>query len=159
MSGLSSTKTTYGSDPKYYDHVACFMGGLGLNYNDRAGVIDFTGAVYPGLTLRQMSYRVPDHLGVGAVGQILAEPGGQVDGGVVFAEARGGGRFALSLSKGCSFVKAPLSGIMEASISSGNRESWRGGWHLASPVNNMRARRNSRKIEFTKTVLASLFLA
>ena len=61
MSGLSSAKTTYGSKPKYYDHVAWFMGGLDLNYNERAGVIDFTGAVYPGLTLRQMSYRVSDH--------------------------------------------------------------------------------------------------
>lgn len=91
------------------------MGGLDLNYNDRAGVIDFTGAVYQGLTLRQMSYRVSDHLGVGAAAQVLTELGGQVNGGVVLAEARGGGRFALSLSKGRSFVKAPLSGIIGTS--------------------------------------------
>ena len=32
-----------------------------LAYPDRAGEINHAGAVYPGLTLRQMSYRVSDH--------------------------------------------------------------------------------------------------
>ena len=60
-SQLLGLKTTYGTDPKYYDHIAWFMGDLDLNLSGRAGVIDFTGAVYKGLTLRQMSYRVSDH--------------------------------------------------------------------------------------------------
>ncbi|HEY76947.1 MAG TPA: hypothetical protein G4O00_12390 [Thermoflexia bacterium] len=54
-------KTTYGTEPKYYDHVAWFMGDLILNYNRQAGVVDFAGAVYKEMTLRQMSYRVSDH--------------------------------------------------------------------------------------------------
>ena len=58
---LMGLKTTYGTEPKYYDHIAWFMGDMNLNFNDRAGVIDFAGAVYPELTTRQMSYRVSDH--------------------------------------------------------------------------------------------------
>ena len=58
---LMGLKTTYGTEPKYYDHIAWFMGDLSLNYNRRAGVVDFAGAVYKELTLRQMSYRVSDH--------------------------------------------------------------------------------------------------
>ena len=54
-------KTTCGTEPKYYDHIAWFMGNMDLNFNDRAGVIDFADAVYPELTTRQMSYRVSDH--------------------------------------------------------------------------------------------------
>lgn len=60
-SQLLGLKTTYGTEPKYYDHIAWFMGDLDLNYNGRAGVINFAGAVYKELTLRQMSYRVSDH--------------------------------------------------------------------------------------------------
>jgi len=58
---LLGLKTTFGTEPKYYDHIAWFMGDLSLNYNARAGVVDFAGAVYQELTLRQMSYRVSDH--------------------------------------------------------------------------------------------------
>ena len=58
---LMGLKTTYGTEPKYYDHIAWFMGDQTMNYNGRAGVIDFAGAVYKELTLRQMSYRVSDH--------------------------------------------------------------------------------------------------
>jgi endonuclease/exonuclease/phosphatase family metal-dependent hydrolase len=60
-SELLGLKTTYGTEPKYYDHIAWFMGDFDLDYTGRAGVIDFSGAVYQEITLRQMSYRVSDH--------------------------------------------------------------------------------------------------
>jgi endonuclease/exonuclease/phosphatase family metal-dependent hydrolase len=58
---LQNLKTTYATEPKYYDQIAWFMGDLDMLISDRAGVIDFTGSVYQELTLRQMSYRVSDH--------------------------------------------------------------------------------------------------
>lgn len=54
-------KTTYGTEPKYYDQIAWFQGDLNLLNNDRAGVIDFTDAVYKELTAWEMSFRVSDH--------------------------------------------------------------------------------------------------
>lgn len=61
---LRDLKTTYGTEPKYYDQIAWFMGDLDLLITERAGVIDFVGAVFPELTPRQMSYRVSDHFPV-----------------------------------------------------------------------------------------------
>lgn len=58
---LWGLRTTYNTEPKYYDQIAWFMGDLDLHYNERAGVIDFAGAVYQDLSLRRMSYRVSDH--------------------------------------------------------------------------------------------------
>lgn len=58
---LLNLKTTYAKKPKYYDQIAWFMGDLNLLISDGAGVINFAGAVYQKLTLRQMSYRVSDH--------------------------------------------------------------------------------------------------
>lgn len=58
---LLNLKTTFGTKPKYYDQIAWFMGELDLIYNDKAGVIDFSGAVFKELTKLQMSYRVSDH--------------------------------------------------------------------------------------------------
>ena len=58
---LHNLKTTFGTQPKYYDQIAWFMGDLDLLTTDRAGVIDFTDAVFPELTRLQMSYRVSDH--------------------------------------------------------------------------------------------------
>ena len=60
-SQLWGLKTTYNTEPKYYDQIAWFMGDLNMLYNDRAGVIDFAGAAYKELTPRQMSYRISDH--------------------------------------------------------------------------------------------------
>lgn len=60
-SQLLGLKTTYGTEAKFYDQIAWFMGDLELSFNERAGVIDFAGAVYKELTRRQMSYRVSDH--------------------------------------------------------------------------------------------------
>jgi len=60
-SQLWDLKTTYSTEPKYYDQIAWFMGDLGLCFNKRAGVINFAGATHKELTLRQMSYRVSDH--------------------------------------------------------------------------------------------------
>jgi endonuclease/exonuclease/phosphatase family metal-dependent hydrolase len=58
---LLNLKTTYASKPKYYDQIAWFMGDLDLLTSERAGIIDFAGAVYQELTPIQMSYRVSDH--------------------------------------------------------------------------------------------------
>jgi endonuclease/exonuclease/phosphatase family metal-dependent hydrolase len=58
---LLHLKTTYGTEPKYYDQIAWFMGELDLLYSERAGVIDFTRAVFPELSVARMAYRVSDH--------------------------------------------------------------------------------------------------
>jgi endonuclease/exonuclease/phosphatase family metal-dependent hydrolase len=58
---LLNLKTTYSTKPKYYDQIAWFMGNLDLLSHDRAGVIDFAGAVYRELSIQQMSYLVSDH--------------------------------------------------------------------------------------------------
>lgn len=58
---LWGLRTTYNTEPKYYDQIAWFMGDMDLPYNERAGAIDFAGAVYRELSTRQMSYRVSDH--------------------------------------------------------------------------------------------------
>jgi len=59
---LLNLKTTFATKPKYYDQIAWFMGNVDLLSNGLAGVIDFSGAIYKEITLRQMSYRVSDHL-------------------------------------------------------------------------------------------------
>ena len=61
---LLGLKTTYGTEAKHYDQIAWFMGDLELNFNQRAGVIDFAGAVYQDISLRSMSFRVSDHFPV-----------------------------------------------------------------------------------------------
>ncbi len=60
-SQLLNLKTTCAGKPKYYDQIAWFMGDLDLLTSEGAGVINFAGAVYRELTLKQMSYRVSDH--------------------------------------------------------------------------------------------------
>lgn len=54
-------KTTNATEPEYSDQIAWFLGNLDLLTEGRAGVIDFAGAVYKEISLRQMSYRVSDH--------------------------------------------------------------------------------------------------
>lgn len=63
-SQLMNLKTTYATEPKFYDQIAWFMGNLDLLTEGRAGVLNFAGAVYKEITLRQMSYRVSDHFPV-----------------------------------------------------------------------------------------------
>jgi endonuclease/exonuclease/phosphatase family metal-dependent hydrolase len=58
---LLGVKSTFGTKPKHYDQIAWFMGDMDLGSNDRAGAIDFAGAVFQELTLQQMSFRVSDH--------------------------------------------------------------------------------------------------
>jgi len=58
---LRGLKTTFGTEPKYYDQIAWFMGALDLSATGQAGVIDFADAVFQELTRSQMSYRVSDH--------------------------------------------------------------------------------------------------
>lgn len=59
---LEHLRTAAGGTPRYYDQIAWFRPSLDLIYADRAGVIDFAGAVYPELGLREMTARVSDHL-------------------------------------------------------------------------------------------------
>jgi len=58
---LLNLKSTYDSKPKFYDQIAWFMDGLNLMFRNKAGVIDFSGAVFKDLTLSAMSYRLSDH--------------------------------------------------------------------------------------------------
>lgn len=62
-------KTTYGTEPKYYDQIAWFMGDLNLLSTGAAGVIDITNpdgspAVFRELSAHAMSYRISDHFPV-----------------------------------------------------------------------------------------------
>lgn len=57
---LHGLRTAFGTKAKYYDQIAWFMGSMNLNFNN-AGVIDFSGAIHPELTLRSMAYRISDH--------------------------------------------------------------------------------------------------
>ena len=59
---LVHLRTTYGTVPKYYDQIAWFMEAFNLGFAGRAGTIDFSDALLPELTRRQLSYRVSDHL-------------------------------------------------------------------------------------------------
>ncbi len=61
---LLNLQTTYGTQPKYYDQIAWFMGDLDLLVTQRAGVVNTAGAVFKELTPAQMSYRVSDHFPV-----------------------------------------------------------------------------------------------
>lgn len=58
---LLNLKSTYDTKPKYYDQIAWFMDRMNLPFSGQAGVVDFAGAVYKELTLREMSYRLSDH--------------------------------------------------------------------------------------------------
>lgn len=59
--GLMGLKTTYGTEPKFYDQIAWFMGDLNLESTGRSGVIDFSDAVFREMSRRSMSYRISDH--------------------------------------------------------------------------------------------------
>jgi endonuclease/exonuclease/phosphatase family metal-dependent hydrolase len=58
---LEHLRTATGSVPKFYDQIAWFRPDFDLIYADHAGVIDFAGAIFPDLTLQEMTYRVSDH--------------------------------------------------------------------------------------------------
>jgi hypothetical protein len=58
---LLNLKTTYDTKAKFYDQIAWFMGGLDMPTKGQAGVVDFGGAVYQELSLKEMSYLVSDH--------------------------------------------------------------------------------------------------
>ena len=59
---IAHLRTTYGTVPKYYDQIAWFMEAFNLGFENRAGTIDFSDALFPELTRQQLSYRVSDHL-------------------------------------------------------------------------------------------------
>jgi endonuclease/exonuclease/phosphatase family metal-dependent hydrolase len=60
---LLGLKTTYNeSEPKYYDQIGWFMDdSFDLKYNDRAGSVDFAGAIFKEMSKFLMSYRMSDH--------------------------------------------------------------------------------------------------
>jgi hypothetical protein len=59
---LLGLKTTYDTEPKFYDQIGWFMDeSFTLKYSDRAGSIDFAGAVFKEMSNFLMSYRVSDH--------------------------------------------------------------------------------------------------
>lgn len=58
---LMDLKTTYGQKASHYDQIAWFMGMMDLTYAQKAGVIDFVGAVYQELKSTQLPSRVSDH--------------------------------------------------------------------------------------------------
>ncbi len=59
---LDNLKTTYGKEDKYYDQIAWFRGDdFTLEYTDRAGRIDFSGAVFKEISTHSMSFRISDH--------------------------------------------------------------------------------------------------
>lgn len=59
---LFGLKTTFRHDAKFYDQTAWFIGDdFDLSYTDRAGTVDFAGAVYQELDTRSTSFRVSDH--------------------------------------------------------------------------------------------------
>lgn len=59
---LLDVRSSTGAAVKHYDQIGWFMGALDVPYRGRAGVVDFTGAVFPELTPSQMTWRVSDHL-------------------------------------------------------------------------------------------------
>jgi hypothetical protein len=59
---ILNLRSTYDTDTKHYDQIGWFMDDrFALRYNDRAGIVDFAGAVFQGLSNFLMSYRVSDH--------------------------------------------------------------------------------------------------
>ena len=61
-SQLTDLRTAFvGSEPKYYDQIAWFMGDFDLALNS-AGVLDIVEAIYPDLSLQDISFRLSDHL-------------------------------------------------------------------------------------------------
>lgn len=59
---LEHLHTATGGQARFYDQIAWFRPAFDLIYTERAGVIDFAGAVFPELTRSEMTYRVSDHL-------------------------------------------------------------------------------------------------
>ncbi len=58
---LENVRSALGSEPKYYDQIAWFMGDLHMNFTN-AGSVDFSGAVFQEISQVSMTYRVSDHL-------------------------------------------------------------------------------------------------
>ena len=59
--GLQDLKTTYGTEPKFYDQIAWFMGSLSMEFSGQCGVVDFVEAVFPELRSSSMTFRMSDH--------------------------------------------------------------------------------------------------
>lgn len=60
---LQDVRTTTGRVAKHYDQIAWFQGDdFQLKPTGQAGTIDFSGAVYRGMSSQQVSPRISDHL-------------------------------------------------------------------------------------------------
>ena len=66
---LEGLRTAFGTQAKYYDQIAWFMGQMNMNLHS-AGTIDFAGAIFPEITLQATSFRVSDHLPLWAAFEI-----------------------------------------------------------------------------------------
>ena len=59
---LVGVKSTYNTEARYYDQIGWFMDeSFNLKYTEKAGSVDFSGAVFKDLSSFLMSYRVSDH--------------------------------------------------------------------------------------------------
>lgn len=58
---LRGLRTTRGTEAKFYDQIAWFMGDLDLEYAGNAGVVDFVDAVYREIAGTSLPSRVSDH--------------------------------------------------------------------------------------------------
>jgi len=66
---LEGLRTAFGTQARYYDQIAWFMGQMNMNLHS-AGTIDFAGAVFPEITLQATSFRISDHLPLWAAFEI-----------------------------------------------------------------------------------------
>jgi hypothetical protein len=59
---LLDLRTTYNTEARYYDQIGWFMDdNFTLRYAERAGTVDFAGAVFKEMSNFLMSYRISDH--------------------------------------------------------------------------------------------------
>lgn len=59
---LWDLKTTFGTEPKFYDQIAWFRGeNFSLKFSEHAGLIDYVGAIFKEMSPFLMSFRVSDH--------------------------------------------------------------------------------------------------
>jgi endonuclease/exonuclease/phosphatase family metal-dependent hydrolase len=59
---ILNLRSTYNTEAKHYDQIGWFMDeGFTLRFNERAGIVDFAGAVCQEMSNFLMSYRISDH--------------------------------------------------------------------------------------------------
>ena len=59
---ILNLRSTYDTEAKHYDQIGWFMDeGFTLRYNEKAGIVNFAGAVFQEMSDFLMSYRISDH--------------------------------------------------------------------------------------------------